>query len=342
MELSLCDLRLVADKGESVDVELREVCGDSASIADTLVSLANTRGGTLYIGVADSKPTQGEARRETPGFPANDWDRVQDIVNTAARSDIIPPLHTVVRRVDVSPGNAVMAVGVPQSAHVHSTKSYQYLVRTPAGKRVAEQWELAELFAKRGAIGAGGLARKDVDGAAMQKLLSPFASCDCEQGAEPEVCLSPVVDRNLMVAYARLDGDDLGSPLTDNWVMTGPMLTLIEPLLDRVRGLMPVVMPGPEGHEQRLLPYEAVHEVLMNAIAHCDYNVPGNIRLLCFTSAFVVMFPGGLPSGYTVADVRLLRAKRIVHRMGLPPIVIEEKARNLAVTFHWPATPVMP
>ena len=115
-------------------------------------------------------------------------------------------------------------------------------------------------------------------------------------------------------------------------------------------------------HQETLeYPFEAVRELVVNAIAHRDYNVQGDcIHLNIFSDRLEVISPGGLPGPITVNNILETRFSRnpviaqvlsdlgFVERLGfgldrvvtlmrddsLRPPKFEEVARSFRVTLY--------
>ena len=91
----------------------------SAKLAETMVALANARGGTLVIGV----PARG-------GKPSGLSD-AEDVLSRAlqAAASVDPPLIVPLPRIVVIDGSSVVEVAIPRGlAHVYGYKG-KYLVR---------------------------------------------------------------------------------------------------------------------------------------------------------------------------------------------------------------------
>jgi ATP-dependent DNA helicase RecG len=115
-------------------------------------------------------------------------------------------------------------------------------------------------------------------------------------------------------------------------------------------------------HQESLeYPFEAVRELLVNAVAHRDYNLQGdNIHLNIFSDHLTVASPGTLPGPVTLENLLEARYARnavitqvlsdmgfverlgygldrvvyITHNEGLPPPQFEEIAGTFQVTLH--------
>jgi len=76
--------------------------------------------------------------------------------------------------------------------------------------------------------------------------------------------------------------------------------------------LQNVVRMGGFTHQETLeYPFDAVRELVVNAIAHRDYNVQGDsIHLNIFSDRFEVTSPGGLPGPITISNILEARFSR--------------------------------
>lgn len=110
-EDSTPELKTVAFSGKRLDPRQK-------SVADELAAFANTRGGTLVLGVDDKT-------RTVLGIDREKLERVEQLVVNAAQTLVDPPLPLVMRRLEL-PGEdgtfrAVLAVEVTRSLYVHKS-----------------------------------------------------------------------------------------------------------------------------------------------------------------------------------------------------------------------------
>lgn len=100
------------------------------------------------------------------------------------------------------------------------------------------------------------------------------------------------------VQFLRLDGDDLGAPILSEHRLTSPLPDVIRELEETVRAHLDVAvdLSGPDGREVSRpdIPFEAVQQVVRNAVMHRSYeatNAP--VRVTWFSDRVEVSSPGG-------------------------------------------------
>jgi ATP-dependent DNA helicase RecG len=100
------------------------------------------------------------------------------------------------------------------------------------------------------------------------------------------------------VQFLRMPGADLTHDPDDQEVFTGDMRTLIDALYGQFRSInQTVLLRDSSSFREQLLPdYPpvAVHELLLNAIMHRDYESNTPIRFYCFSDRIEISNPGGL------------------------------------------------
>lgn len=71
-----------------------------------------------------------------------------------------------------------------------------------------------------------------------------------------------------------------------------------------------VAIMGPSGLEKAKYPPEAIHEILVNALIHRDYNISDDVSVLIFNNRIEVHSPGSLPAYITPQNILYERFSR--------------------------------
>jgi predicted HTH transcriptional regulator len=321
--------------GEDARAEFKEVVvGDrgvrspnSEDMAGEMVAFANAEGGAILLGVDDA----GILR----GLPEDRLADVESWVVNVATNNCDPPLRPLIRRERLPlPGAAeaaVMLVEVRRGLYVHATSGGRHYVRVGSSKQILKGVRLARLFQERGrafvfdeqpvptataedlsreslerffastppaipwpdllrntrivAAGEGGPDRPTVAG------LLVFGKVP--QTDLPSACIEAAVYRR-----ARLTSEDLVHPEK----IEGRANAQIDDATAFVERFMlkPARKPaGREDHPQYDI--RAVHEAIVNAVAHRDYSIAGSkIRLFLFADRLELYSPGSLPNTITI------------------------------------------
>ena len=329
------DLSTRLRRGENLHTEFKAWPIPPDDLAAAIVAFANTDGGQVFLGVDDRGGAVG----------VGDLDRTTQFVDNVAFNNCSPPVTVLQERVEIG-GVVVVAVNVPKGDdRPYRTKRGVYCIRTSSGRRHASREELLRLFQSSeslfydetpvrrsapsdldedatedmlAAIRDQGL---DVSGIPRGRLLHNWglvADADGEERLTVAGLLLLARDPQRLFPHAcisalRIPGVDISTPPIDQkriesrlFDMLGDALRFLDFHLlrrHRIRGLEPEVVLE--------FPVECLREVLVNALAHRDYTVPGPARLLVFDDRVEIRTPGGLPNSVRLdqlpAGVHVLR-----------------------------------
>ena len=290
-------------------------------IAETLVALANTRGGVLLLGV--------EGKGRLTGVPDAEG-AVARVLDAAQQAD--PPLTRSIplpAQVNVA-GHTLVAVEVPAGlSHTYRLRG-RYLGRKGARNVSLGAEELRRLLLARGetafeSLPVRGATLDDVDVEAVRAYaarVERFIGLSPEEVLRWRGCLTS--DNELtyaglllfgrfpqrflpsaQVLIARYPGTEMGEAFIRH-VADGPLPRQIVQaeafLVDNMR--RGVIMRGLIREETLEYPREAVREAIVNAVAHRDYSIRGvEIQVLMFSDRIEVLSPGRLPGHVTLDNL---------------------------------------
>lgn len=312
-------------------------------LADELAAFANSRGGTLVLGVEDKS-------RDVVGIPPDRLDAAVRFVSDVVQDSIRPPLAPVIERLelpDVS-GRAqpIVRVEVERSLLVHESPS-GYLHRVGDAKRRMDPQYLARLFQHRS---QARLIRfdeqrlenalfSDLDAALIQRFAIPevadelavlarkLGMATAPNGAElrPTVAgillAAPQPERWLSDAYVQAvayRGRTVAEALESAWYqldaadIRGPLDAQVTAACQFVARNQRVRARKTLGRvDQPQYDMTAVFEAVVNAVAHRDYSMHGSrIRLHVFADRIELHSPGALANTLTVEDLAYRQASR--------------------------------
>ena len=320
--------------GEDAFAEFKEIrLGDRSvsspnteDFAGEIVALANADGGVVFLGVGDD----GVVR----GIPDTALGVVETWLINVATNNCDPPIRPLVRKVRL-PDPAGSEVGiflieVRRSLYVHRTAGGRYYVRVGSTKRDLTAQELARLFQQRGRAFVFDeqpvmtATAMDLDAKALERFFGRYPEPELlrntrivatDEGGVDRLTVAAILafcsspDEHLPSAHIaaaayrgpRLSSDDLVHSET----IGGSVASQIDNAVAFVERFMLKPSRKPAGREDYpQYAVGAVHEALVNAVAHRDYSISGSkIRLFLFSDRFELYSPGGLPNTITLENL---------------------------------------
>ncbi len=301
----------------------------AADLAETLAAMANTEGGKVILGIA---PRGGSV--QGIGNPEAAVDKVFQAA-LLVEPVLVLPVPVVQQAAKVR----VLVVSVPPGLpNVYNVQG-RYLTRDGRHSTPFPARRLRELLVARGVLqfearvppGAG---LDDLDEEQIQAYLQQLnrAGTDWQQVLLERGCLV-VEGKKSLPTYAALL---LFGKNPQRWLPNASILAARFPgiafsdefLKQDITGSLPqqlrqaetflqdhlrkvVRMVGLAHKETPEYPYEAVRELLVNAVAHRDYNIQGdNIHLNLFSDRLEVHSPGTLPGPVNLQNLLKARFSR--------------------------------
>jgi predicted HTH transcriptional regulator len=128
-------LRLVRG-GEDTYLELKVKLSNPEKIAQGIVALANTEGGTIVFGVNDNLRVEG----------VDDAEEVREELVRLCRDEVVPALVPFIELVSFDNGRRVVALDIEGKRRPYQTRDGRYFIRVGADKREATREELSSLM----------------------------------------------------------------------------------------------------------------------------------------------------------------------------------------------------
>lgn len=348
-------------------------------LAAVLAAMANTQGGTILVGVS---PRAGNIQG------VFDPDETLDRIFQAALL-VDPPLVLPVPLVQMAEGKRVVRITIPAGLPNVYALEGRYLGREGGQSNPLPARRLRQLLIERGvvqfeALTPPGVEPDDLDWEQVQAYVHAL---ELPPGEAPEAilirrgCLKSA-GSTLRPTYAGLllFGRDpqtwapsasilaarfTGETFSDTFIKQEITGTLPQQLRQaeafvRQNLVSHAELSGLQRRDTAGYPLVAVRELLVNAVAHRDYNLQGDtIHLNLFANRIEVHSPGGLPGPVTLENLLQARFSRnailvqvlsdlgFVERLGygldrvvsamresgLPPPVFEEVAGTFRVTL---------
>lgn len=321
-------------KAETLSVEFksdRSKLSDDA-IIDGVVALANTEGGTFYLGVEDDGSVTGT-------HPAH-----RDTTRLAAflANNIVPPVSVRVNRLGADE-QTVVAIEVPKSTSIVATASGRILRRRLKSDGTPESTplyphEISSRLSDLGKLDYSALPLPDAsiddfdsgEMARLRRLIERAGTSDralldlpdlevlqalglvvtVEGSSVPTVTgilllgTSASIERHVPTSRSLFQVLD-GTEVRVNESFGGPLLSVIErfaelltpwnPEREYEEGMFRVPVPEFDAR--------AFREAVVNAFGHRDYSRLGEVRVLIDDDGLTVSSPGGFIEGVTVRNL---------------------------------------
>ena len=308
--------------------------------ADELAALANTKGGTVILGVDDKT-------HEILGIPLRDLDPVEGWVREICNDSVKPALDADIHKVELAGADGqllpVIRIDIGRSLFVHESPGGCFR-RIGSSKRKMPLDVLARLLQERSRSRVihfdesvvPGTTTGDLDYALTRRFLREETSqegfseaaarklrlvVDDDDGAaritlagvlmctcDPQRWLPHAYVQAVSYAGERTDIDyqtdarDLGGPLDEQ---------VAEALHFVRRNMLVRARKATARTDRPQFSERAVFEALVNAVAHRDYSVAGaRVRLHLFGDRLELYVPGALVNTLTTDSLHLRQANR--------------------------------
>lgn len=161
-------LRLIRG-GEDTYLELKVKLSNSERIAQGIVALANTDGGTIIFGVNDQLRIEGVSNPE--------W--VQSEIARICREDIVPPIIPMIDTIAFDSGKRIVALDIDGKRRPYRTRDGRFYLRIGAEKREVSRGELSAWLDELRPLGfenipLQGVAEEDFDDALLWSFAGGF------------------------------------------------------------------------------------------------------------------------------------------------------------------------
>ncbi|MFQ5641943.1 MAG: ATP-binding protein [bacterium] len=314
------NLDKILSSGESQTVEFKESF-DRESL-ETVVAFANTRGGTILIGVDNN----GMVKGITVGTNTMaDW---SNQISQVTEPTVIPELESgemngklvVIITIKeyplkpvsfrgrcfkrVSSSNRQMSPQEIAQMHLQSTgNSWDALPAAVSGSDIFDSNKLKNYILSSTSSGRRTFPKSDKPSEILGKLElikdnKPTWAALLLFSKNPQ---SPLTQAT--VHCGRFKGE---TKIIDDRLISGTIIDQVEEVMKFIRKNISVefVITGkPQRDEIWDYPLEALREAVINAICHRDYSAPSDIQIRIYDDSIHIWNPGGLPFDMTIDDL---------------------------------------
>lgn len=303
------------------DSQLRE-------LRETVVCLANRRGGVIVLGVADRKRTRAEAIQGVPA--GTDIGELRRRIYDGTEPHVLVDVEEL-----VEPEGRLLLMRVPRGLPPHTTAEGVGKIRVGKECRPLTGTELARLLLAGSRTDltsepAAGASVDDLDPDAIRALQRRLAG----EGGKPDLARQPAEellgnlglarDGQLALAAVLLLGrkESLARWVPQHEVvflrfktrtrydvrqdMRGPLLAVLEELERSFAAHLKVTMAETGGFAELEVPdltWWAAREAVLNALVHREYFLRQSVLIEVHPDRVVVSSPGGFVGGVTPENV---------------------------------------
>lgn len=313
-------------EGHFLDFKAIEIA--PASVTKTISAFANTSGGEIYIGIAESITEAGRVRTWKGFQSVEDANGLIQAIESMAALDNHYQLEFL-----SSEGNPglVAHLTVFKAREILKSTSGKVYVRRGAQKIPVESGEaLAQLAYEKGIQSfEDELVRAPTTDltnstTVISFMLNVVPTNEPEQWLEKQRLLmdgQPTVAGTLLFSdepqaalpkrsavkifrYQTKAEGERDTLVFDPITIEGPVYELIYASVDKTKEIVESVQKlGANGMEAISYPQEALHEIITNAVLHRDYSIAADIQVRIFDNRIEIESPGRFPGHITPQNV---------------------------------------
>ena len=314
------ELRRLVTSGEAETLEFKG--NFDRETIETVGALANTKGGTILIGISDTNEIKGvQVGRET----LKDW---ANQISQSTEPRVIPEIGLneidgksvviiEIKEFPIKPvsvkgkyfkrvGNSNRVMPMQDIAQVHFHSAGMSWDKLPARDATIEDIEVGRVkryIKKANETGRRKIGDEENPLQVLEKLElikegKPTWASILLFHRHPQRFLSQGV-----IHCGRFKEETI---VIDDRMIEGPIIEQVEEAMNFIRKNINVrfVMTGKPAREQIWdYPLEALREAVVNAVCHRDYTITSNTEIRIYDDKLIVWSPGGLPFGITIEDL---------------------------------------
>ncbi len=344
--MDLEELIYLIQSGESEVLEFKETAGKN--IHHEIAAFANSEGGQIIVGVADHGKIIGTDVKEA----------IEKV--TSSIQSIIPPPAIKTQKISIDEKD-LLIISVEKSPSLCSLGGVVY-IRAGTGVRPLSLQEIVMLFSEMGTINWDEIPMLTVEDAQpeyidwfFEKVKETRGKTISEENKSRYLRSDGAIKNNRLtnagilffteatenIAYAKIRMIGMGEdgPLWSE-EYEGPVWKTIEEaysgLIHDIKSVD--VVAGTRRIKVEQYPPRAIREALINAVAHRNYTISADVKILIYPDRFEIKNPGGLMPGVNIKDPEhiprnpslsnLLYDTGYIERYGFGIKMIEEEVKK--------------
>lgn len=318
------ELRELIQKGEGHHLEFKLEEENNEDFAKTIAAFANTDGGKILVGIADDGSLNG----------INDIDALMKRLDDIAINRCEPPI-TILQESLIVDGNKFVIVSIPKGSQRPYDVGGRTYIRSSNRIRIASREEKQRLFQSSESIyydeiPVNRAKFSDFDMNSFRQFLDEYLLTKTTDEQELEhyaknfhlldKTKTPTVSGILFfgknpqnfitqarIICAAISGKDIAEEPSDRKEISS---TIPKMILDcesflKIHLTQKHEIKGFEKETKEEIPFTALREAIVNAIAHRDYTINQAIRVFIFTDRVEIRSPGILPNTVTVDSMKI-------------------------------------
>ncbi|MDY6990688.1 MAG: putative DNA binding domain-containing protein [Thermodesulfobacteriota bacterium] len=322
--------------GESETLDFKRGDADLTSITRTVCAFANSKGGTVIVGVTNRGDVDGVKNAEEQNMA----------LRKAVRQAISPRLYIASAVVEISKGKQVIVVDVPSSEEIPYTCGNKIFVRQATQTVEASGAIIRELITERHSRYAR-WERQLAHGETFESLDDKEIMMTARTGNESNLADFGInfTPHSVLEELGLVEGDALCNGaivlfgkrparrfpqtriravrysgtgrdrLADNRVFEGNAFTQLGKAISFLEAHIPVQSAIPTDElrrkEKPAIPFPAVREALLNALVHRDYAAPdGGVIVSVYADRLEIWNAGSLPDGISPSSLKTITVSR--------------------------------
>lgn len=318
----------IIEKGEDSFTEFKEEKVHANDLAAEMVAFANTESGRILLGISDKKEIRGISN------PDREMQRVENI----SHNNCEPSLTVNIEKIKIS-SKIILCIYIPRCPErPYRTNKGLYYIRTSSGKRQATREELLRLYQATRSIYYDELpvpatSIEDLDILYFRRFFESFYQTKIEnmnvdlnkllenmkvlKGMDEKLvftvggyllfALNPQKDFPFCkMTISKFDGNEIGEEF-EKKDLEGKLEEQIK-AADTILNLYLKTKVKIKGFENELkseISKEVLREAVVNAVAHRDYHIASQIRIVIFDNRIEFRNPGKLPNTVTLENIKL-------------------------------------
>jgi len=327
--MNASEIQKLCRLGENSRVQFKLRLENPAKIAPELVAFANSKGGTIIIGVEDKTGA-------IVGLSYPQAQQMSTLVGQVATEWVSPTIYLETESIEVE-GRTVLAVHVAEGINKpYKDKSGNIWVKQSSDKRrITENGEILALFQESGSFrpeekGVRNTSASDIDPFLLNEYVERYYGKRAEEFGLPmeqllknlqiltpggQVTLAGLLffgkhpemyqPAFIIKAVAFYGNEMSGLEYRDSKDIAGTIPRMFSEGMAFLKANLHSLQAGQSFNSVGKLEISevALRELLQNALVHRDYLLQAPIRIMIFDNRVEIVSPGGLPRGVSIESI---------------------------------------